>query len=313
MQQLSPLGTNDGPLSPCNTNPRVIETAAGTPDDPLSLHYHLALPGDVSNAFGEISRVPIFKMIREETPELFEAARLLYGQDTLVWFELDTPSDEPRPLPNTDCDNAALGEVAAAVLLDIQKKYRWILCVRGVHQGCPFGTLFFCLGVLAILRRLCKMFPTVKIPAIADDMTLVGPQLDCVAAFVEVKKLVLEIGLVVSSPKCKAICATKLHPETRRRIEAAGLSDYDGSFPSDGIILCGVPIGIDACAADYAPVAYEEVGVSAVVTKHKKTLEKIKRISNPQAKFLIARYCIAARNGHLFRCVSRPHLIRAGC
>ena len=257
-----------GLLSPCNTNPCVVETAAGTPDDPLSLHYHLALSSDVSNAFGEISRVPIFKMIRAELPELYEADWLLSGQDTLVWFEMYTPSDEPHPLPNTDCDNTARG-VAAAVLLDIQKKYRWIRCVRGVHQGCPFGTLFFCLGVLAILRRLSKRFPTVKIQAIANDMTLVGPQLDCVAAFVELKKLLLEIRLVVSSPKCKAICTAKLHHETRRRLKAAGLSDCNGSFPSDDIILCGVPIGIDACAADDAPVAYEEAGVSAVVTKHK--------------------------------------------
>ena len=83
----------------------------------------------------------------------------------------------------------------------------------------------------------------------------------------------------------QTICAAKLHPETRRRLEAAGLSDYNGSFPLDGIILCGVPIGIDACAADDAPVAYEETGVSAVVTKHKKTVEKIKRLSSPQAKF----------------------------
>ena len=68
-------------------------------------------------------------------------------------------------------------------------------------------------------------------------------------------------------------------------------------------MLCGVPIGIDACAADDAPVAYEEIGVSAVIAKHTNTVASIKRLNNPQAKFLIARYCIAARNGHLFRCV----------
>ena len=27
-------------------------------------------------------------------PELFEVARLFYGQDTHLWFELDTPAEE---------------------------------------------------------------------------------------------------------------------------------------------------------------------------------------------------------------------------
>ena len=46
------------------------------------VHFNLAIATDISNAFGEIHRAPIFRIVREEFPELFEVARLLYGQDT---------------------------------------------------------------------------------------------------------------------------------------------------------------------------------------------------------------------------------------
>ena len=93
MQQIGPLGTDDGP-SPSNANdPRVIEHAAGTSSDPLSLHYHLALPDDVENAFGELLRVPMFGMIQAELSEMFEVAWLLYGQVIFLRFALDNPFD----------------------------------------------------------------------------------------------------------------------------------------------------------------------------------------------------------------------------
>ena len=57
------------------------------------VHFNLAIKTDVENAFGEIYRGPIFRIVREEFPETFEVARLLYGQDTYLWFELDSPSD----------------------------------------------------------------------------------------------------------------------------------------------------------------------------------------------------------------------------
>ena len=63
-------------------------------------------------------------------------------------------------------------------------------------------------GVLAVLQRVLSMFPFVRIPSIADDMTLVSPQLDVTAAFVELKIGLGEIGLSVAAHKCKAICAT---------------------------------------------------------------------------------------------------------
>ena len=54
MQQMGPLGTDDGPLPSNACDPRVLEKAAGTCTDPLSLHYYIAIPTDVKNAFGEL-------------------------------------------------------------------------------------------------------------------------------------------------------------------------------------------------------------------------------------------------------------------
>jgi hypothetical protein len=168
---------------------------------------------------------------------------------------------------------------------DLMKRFRWVRCAVGVHQGCPFGSLFFCLGVLSVVRRVLAKFPTVRIPSIADDMTLVGPQLDCAAAFIELQARLLEVGLKIAPKKCKAYCATRLHPETRRRLEAAGLSEENGSFPSGGFVLCGAPVGVDVCAGDDLPVGYEQEGVSAVVDKNAFVVERIKRIEDAQAKF----------------------------
>ena len=109
------------------------------------------------------------------------------------------------------------------------------MCVIGVHQGCPLGSLLYCFGVLAVLQRVLLKFPFVRIPSIADDMTLVGPQLDVAAAFVELKAGLGEISLSVAAHKCKAIGATSIHPKARELLEAAGLSDENKSFPSDGI------------------------------------------------------------------------------
>ena len=84
-------------LALCQLSPLSLEhpeqLEAGQPEQH---HFNLAIATDVSNAFGEIHRAPIFRVIKEEMPELFEVARLFYGQDTHLWFELDTPAGQPR-------------------------------------------------------------------------------------------------------------------------------------------------------------------------------------------------------------------------
>ena len=149
------------------------------------LHFNLAIKTDISNAFGEIFRTPIFRIVRDEFPELFEVVRLLYGQDTYLFFKLDKADGQcafPEELLGHE---AEIGDAAEAALVEIQRQYRWVLCRRGVHQGCPFGSLLFCLGVLGVVRRVLSDHPAVRIPSIADDMTLVGPQWDCAKAFLD--------------------------------------------------------------------------------------------------------------------------------
>ena len=63
-----------------------------------ALHPDGVLSADVENAFGEISRVPFFEVVRTELPELFELTRLLYGQETYLFFALDEPTS-PCHLP----------------------------------------------------------------------------------------------------------------------------------------------------------------------------------------------------------------------
>ena len=116
LHQLGPLGTN--------TEDKCDGENAVSKNKPITLEPHLALPVDVSNAFCNLKRVPMFKAIIKNLPVIFELARLLYGQDTHLWFALDEPSLEPRPQSTPVENESDLSEAAAAVLMDIQTKYR---------------------------------------------------------------------------------------------------------------------------------------------------------------------------------------------
>ena len=159
--------------------------------------------------------------------ELFEMVRLRYGQATYLFFRLDTPASPP-----------ALSTGANGALHDLLSRYRWIRCVRGVHQGCPFGSLLFCLALVSVVEAVLRQFPSVRIPSIADDMALVGPQLDCAVAFIELKRRLWEdLRLKVAPGKCKAFsCGGHIHPEVRSILEGEGChvvssSTFHGSMP----------------------------------------------------------------------------------
>ena len=112
-------------LALCQLSPLSLEhpeqLEAGQPEQH---HFNLAIATDVSNAFGEIHRAPIFRVIKEEMPELFEVARLFYGQDTHLWFELDTPAEEcelPDSVVNGSDSDFDLGDKAREALSEISR------------------------------------------------------------------------------------------------------------------------------------------------------------------------------------------------
>jgi hypothetical protein len=289
MHQLSPLGTGENAQEP---------VIIGEPEEH---HFNLTIPTDVENAFGEVLRAPIFRIVRDEFPELFEMVRLLYGQDTYLYFRLDKPATAP-----------ALSADADGALYDLLSRYRWIRCVRGVHQGCPFGSLLFCLALVSVVEAVLRQFPSVRIPSIADDMTLVGPQLDCAAAFIELKRRLWEdLRLKVSPGKCKAFsCGGHTHPEVRSLLEGAGLSVEGGSFPSGGFILAGVPVGATPCRTANVPNVYEEEQVVSIVQRRAHTSDRLIEMTDPHAKYLITRYCVSARYNHLVRGVDPVSVLR---
>ena len=52
------------------------------------------------------------------------------------------------------------------------------LSEEGAQQGCPFGTLVWCVGIQQLLVNTALKFPTVLILAYADDIWLLGPGAD---------------------------------------------------------------------------------------------------------------------------------------
>ena len=62
------------------------------PEEPVNdegdvMHFNLAIATDVKNAFGEVHRAPIFRMIRDEFPELFEVSSSRTSLETTCSFE----------------------------------------------------------------------------------------------------------------------------------------------------------------------------------------------------------------------------------
>ena len=292
-------------LSPLSVGDPEIEARVNGEGEPL--HFNLAIGTDISNAFGEIHRAPIFQVVREEFPELFEVMRVLYGQDTYLFFKLDTPGAEDElhaglQSPESDAD---VGEVAMAALSEIRREYRWVLCRRGVHQGCPFGSLAFCLGVLAVVRRVLAKHPAVRIPSIADDMTLTGPQWDCAAAFLDLKFELSTVGCQVAPKKCKAFCSGgHMHPMIRRLLEDAGeLSEANGCFPADGFVLCGAPVGPEPEWDVTSENRFEADEVLRAVEKRAPVVARVAQLRDPTAKYLLSRYCISTRYNHQVRTV----------
>ena len=240
-----------------------------------------------------------------------------------MWFELDSPSDElclPDALmPDLSARRSEgydeIDGKALRALEQIGHRFRFIVCRRGVHQGCPFGSLLFCRGVRGVVRRVLAAHPSVRIPSIADDMTLVGPQFDCACAFLDLKHELKTVGLEVSEPKCKAFCSSSIHPEVRRLLVAWGglVETHDEkttSFPSGGFILCGAPVGPEPEWSVTTENRFEAEEVVRAVEKRARAVSRVAQVKDPVSRHLLSRYCISTRYNHQVRTVDPVTVMR---
>lgn len=106
------------------------EVAAGIPRLALASVDDLTSVGlDCSNAFQNVDRVRTLAKVQEYLPAAYNLARSLYAGDSLLILS----HEESRP------DDPTL-----------------IVSTQGVHQGCVFGSIFFCVAIRDALAALAS-------------------------------------------------------------------------------------------------------------------------------------------------------------
>ena len=132
----------------------------------------------------------------------------------------------------------------------------------GCRQGDPLGALLFCISLHPILLKASAAFPTVKIYAYMDDITITGPSAAVAACFAMITAEARKIGLekhtgtwvngVYKPGKCQWFARTRTHmPNDVEFIDATDLA-------TGAIKILGVWIGNDEAVKSMLDIELEE-------------------------------------------------------
>lgn len=106
------------------------ELAAGIPRMAIDLFEGMASFGlDCSNAFQNIDRHVTLAMVRKYLPEAYNLARSLYEGDSLLILSHEEESEDDPTI---------------------------VISSQGVHQGCVFGSIFFCIAIRDALSAVAS-------------------------------------------------------------------------------------------------------------------------------------------------------------
>ncbi|KAL0210129.1 hypothetical protein P9112_010213 [Eukaryota sp. TZLM1-RC] len=125
---------------------------------------------DFKNAFNSVKREAIFEVIKSDFPELSSFFYHFYGKESDLIFN-------------------SFGLKSSS----------------GVKQGDPLGPLLFCLAIHKTLNIIKQKYPSIKIVAYMDDISLIGSfdLLELVAQ--EIADSYENIGLHLNASKCLLI------------------------------------------------------------------------------------------------------------
>ncbi|KAL0210145.1 hypothetical protein P9112_010229 [Eukaryota sp. TZLM1-RC] len=125
---------------------------------------------DFKNAFNSVKREAIFEVIKSDFPELSSFFYHFYGKESDLIF-----------------NSFALKSSS------------------GVKQGDPLGPLLYCLAIHKTLNIIKQKYPSIKIVAYMDDISLIGSfdLLELVAQ--EIADSYENIGLHLNASKCLLI------------------------------------------------------------------------------------------------------------
>ena len=243
----------------------------------------LALSLDMRNAFNTIRRADIAEqLVKQGFPELIPYFKMCYDKTSKLRVRMGhgVPSEE-------------------------------VISAEGTRQGDPLAGTFFNLGFLHILLGLIQRHPSVTPFGIHDDVTLVGPPAEVIAAFEWAIKAIPETtGLAVQPTKTIATCPsgrpvldalTSTHSAVQWMPPAGESVTTDGTVAyiqyRPGLIMAGVPIGPNDFVADFLTSAHTES------LKLSEAINTVKTAGFLQQGFLLDYYCLRPRVNHLLRCL----------
>ena len=129
------------------------------------------------------------------------------------------------------------------------------------------GSLLFALGVQPLYQEIQTKFPSIKLAAFYDDLTMVGPPSDLVTATHQLIRLAMDnYGLKVEPTKCNFIY---FHQQT---------SPLTSELEQQITTTLGIPLQFDAAEILGCPIAKDKelLQLKAKETAHKLKLNRIK-------------------------------------
>jgi hypothetical protein len=228
---------------------------------------HVALKTDVKNAFNSVLRSHVLPLAQTFEP-LAPLIELLYG--------------EPARIRYRDRD----GNVA----LDVQMQ-------RGVVQGSASGSLLYAAATRTAVVETAKAHPTVTVFGYADDIYIVGPVDDTLAALATYEAKLALLGLELQRAKSQLI-------------DPAGDGATPGKCAAASVTLVA---GFAAAGTPVGSAAFVHSELSGIVDEYVRHVGRVRRLTlaargrgDPLTAqlFKLVRWCLApAKATYLLRTV----------
>ena len=165
-----------------------------------------------------------------------------------------------------------------------------ILSEEGARQGCPLGSLLFCVGTQPTLLHLQSMHPNVMITAFIDDVKATSKLKLLPPVYVDVKREFAEIGLFMCQEKCEVLVNPSEPAEDVK--ETAFFEQEAVKHGASAVKYLGAAIGTDTAARTAI--------LQATVDKHQPLFDALADARlTPQESMYLARQCINHKLSYL--------------
>ena len=213
---------------------------------------------DCKNAFNCIQRKHIYERLAATFPSFLHFFNWKYGSETALILS----------------DGSKVGA-----------------CSEGVHQGDPWASMLFTLGLHTVLQEFKVFQPHAFIFGFADDLNVAttADQVDDTINFLKPK--LKAIGLTLSIEKCTTI----VHPNCLHNISST-------STTSQGSTILGIPMGTKEYILNQLDTKLDE---------YTRILHMISRM-DAQLAYPLLQSCVNARPMFLLRCIP-PSLTSSFC